>query len=86
MRELLARVDSRELTEWMAYAELEPFGERRADVRAAEIAWVMANLWRGKNQKPYELEDFLLAAGPERGGELTPEESLAAVKAAFGLS
>lgn len=27
MRELLGRIDSRELSEWMAYWRIEPFGE-----------------------------------------------------------
>lgn len=87
VRELLARTDSRELAEWQAYAALEPFGEGRADLRAAEITWMMANLWRGKNQKVQPLQDFVLAAPGEAGAdedEMTPERMLAAAKAAFG--
>jgi len=86
VRELLARTDSRELAEWQAYSQVEPFGEGRADLRAAEVAWTMANLWRGKNQKAYRLADFVLAAGPEPEDEeeMTPERMLAAAKAAFG--
>lgn len=37
MRELLRRIDSRELTEWYAFARLEPFGDdwRQTGVLAA---------------------------------------------------
>jgi len=32
VRELLARIGSDELTEWMAFYQLEPFGDMRADL------------------------------------------------------
>jgi hypothetical protein len=57
--ELLGRISSRELTEWMAYSRLEPFGEERQDVRSAIIACTIANCNRGKNQPPYKLADFM---------------------------
>jgi hypothetical protein len=38
VRELLARVGSDELTEWMAFYQLEPFGEMRADLRSGVVA------------------------------------------------
>lgn len=43
----------------MAYAEIEPFGEKRADIRAAIVAQTMANIHRGKNKKAYKLDDFM---------------------------
>lgn len=57
--ELLQRISSRELTEWMALAEIEPFGEERADWRAAMIAATFANTLRGERE-PYPVSDFLL--------------------------
>lgn len=43
--ELSDRMSSRELLEWMAYAELEPFGEQRADLRMGiSTAW-MVRMW-----------------------------------------
>lgn len=43
MRELLARLDSRELAEWLAFYNLEPFGDVRADYRSAIIAQQVHN-------------------------------------------
>ncbi len=59
MAELLARISSRELTEWAAYYQVEPFGEERADLRSAIVATNIANGNRAKGQKPYKIEDFM---------------------------
>ena len=62
---MLARVTSRQLSEWGEYSKLEPFGEERADLRSAIIAATMANLWRGKG-KPAKTEDFMPKFGVEQ--------------------
>jgi hypothetical protein len=67
--DLLTRITSRELTEWQEYAKIEPFGEERADIRAAEICMVIANANRGKDQKALSLNDFLLRFGDEPKAE-----------------
>jgi len=56
------------LSEWELYEELEPFGERRADYRAASICHVIAMANGAKDAK---LEDFLLTRPEETatGGE-----------------
>jgi hypothetical protein len=36
--ELEQTMSGRELTEWMAYDSLEPFGDQRADLRAGIVA------------------------------------------------
>lgn len=48
--------------EWQAYAELEPFDERRADWRAASIVTMLANVNRDSKKKaePFKLDDFTL--------------------------
>lgn len=46
MGELSASLDSRELTEWQLFFNLEPFGDLRADMRAGQVAAVMANIHR----------------------------------------
>lgn len=57
---MLAIMPFRVFREWVLYARLEPFGERRADLRAAIIASTMANLWgRKKGQRPYKLDRFM---------------------------
>ena len=43
----------------MAFAQVEPFGPERADLRAAIIACTMANAWRGKNQRPFRVSEFM---------------------------
>lgn len=50
---------SRQFAEWLAYSNVEPFGEQRADLRSAIIACVTANVWRGKGQKALKPEDFM---------------------------
>lgn len=71
VEELLARISSRELTEWMAYDRLEPFGPRRADLRAALITWAIAEVHRNRDEKkePFKLEDFMLTFEPPAGDD-----------------
>ena len=59
VRELLARIDSKELSEWMAYYELNPFGTVRDDLQAGIIASTIANVNRGKNDKSFTPSDFM---------------------------
>lgn len=51
--------------EWYSYYELEPFGEVRADMRSAQIVWVLANIHRGRNKPKIKFDDCLLKFGPE---------------------
>lgn len=57
--ELEARMTRSELVEWMAYDSLAPIGERRADLRAGIIAATLANVHRGKQQKPLAPTAFM---------------------------
>jgi hypothetical protein len=43
VRQLLANLDAAELTEWLAFNQIEPIGEPRADLRAGIIASAVAN-------------------------------------------
>ena len=54
----MARCDSREFAEWLAYYELEPWGEERADLRAGIVASTIANVHRGKG-KAFQPGDFM---------------------------
>lgn len=77
-------MSSAEFTEWMAFYQLEPFGEERADLRSAIVATTVANAHRGKHQRPYRVEEFMPRF--ERYPK-SPEEMLAYVEmlnAAFG--
>jgi len=70
--ELLDRVSGRELTEWMAFAQLEPFGSRANYVGHAVTASTIANIYRSKGQKAFELDDFI----PSRKKTQTVDEML----------
>ncbi len=58
---LLASLSSRQISEWMAYFALEPFGEERADLRAALIACLIANANRDEKKRPtpFRVEEFM---------------------------
>lgn len=59
--ELLTRISSHELTEWIAYAEIDPFGEWRSDLRAGIVASTVANTARDpkRRHKAYAAADFM---------------------------
>jgi len=57
--ELLRRISSRELTEWMAFGQLEPFGAESNFLGHAITASTVANVNRAKGQKAYEVSDFM---------------------------
>lgn len=52
-------MSSRQLSEWVAYNQLEPFGEERDDLRAAIIASVIANALGGRKGKKFKPKDFM---------------------------
>lgn len=56
VKEMLTKIDSKELTEWMAYYNLEPFGEGRADVRQAITSCVVANAF---SKQTHRVDDFI---------------------------
>lgn len=59
---------ARELAEWRAYYDLEPFGDMRADYRTGLLASMIANIFRRKGDKPLLPTDFMLHsdAHPEK--------------------
>ena len=56
VKRLLSEFDSHELGEWMAYYRIEPWGEERADIRAAIVARTVASQWA---KEIPELESFM---------------------------
>jgi len=74
VRELLARIDSQELTEWGIYYGLNPWGPERADLGAATIAATVANCHATKGHT-FKPSDFLPRYGaPPEAEEKTPEQ------------
>lgn len=68
--ELQQRMGAGEFAAWLAFYQVEPFGEMRADLRAGMLATLTANAHRNvkKRRKPFEVGDFLFRFwGEERG-------------------
>lgn len=65
VKELLARLDSAELAEWMAYARLEPFGPLAEEQRSGIIVSTLANVHRPAKRTAYRPEDFFAALKAE---------------------
>lgn len=59
MSQLLRELDSAELTEWMAYEQMEPFGETRADLRAGIVASTVANHGMAELKRPARPSDYM---------------------------
>ena len=73
MAELLNRISSREITEWMAFGQLEPFGAEAGYIGHAITASTVANVNRNKGQKAYEVADFMPTLGrkePQTAAEM----------------
>jgi hypothetical protein len=56
---MLERIPARMLLEWMAFAELEPFGGDTVYIGHAITAATVSNVNRGKGKKPAKVEDFM---------------------------
>lgn len=58
---LLEVLTSKQLSEWMAFAQLEPFGERNRDLSIGLMTSLLANVNRDKKRKkePFVPEDFM---------------------------
>lgn len=58
--ELLHRISSRELTEWMLFMQIEPFGGKAEYIGSAIVAATVANSSRTKQSQPvFNISDFL---------------------------
>lgn len=60
---MLNRISSHELSEWMAFFRLEPFGEGSQEFRMARIASILAETNRDikKRMEPFTEKDFMRA-------------------------
>ena len=57
--EMLQRMSSREITEWIAFYSVEPFGQDTQYLGHAITAATIANTNRGKGQKAMKAEQFM---------------------------
>lgn len=78
---MLAVMPLRVLREWAIYAQYEPFGEERGDLRMSILASVMANLWgRKKSAPPFKLKQFMPEFRRDAKRALSPDELFEKVK------
>lgn len=64
MAGLLEEIPRRSWLDWIAYWEVEPWGEDRADMRAAIIAATVHNRLRGARQSAKRVAEFLAFRPP----------------------
>ena len=57
-----------EFTEYLAFNQLEPFGDDRDDMRAAIAPWLLSSLFAKKGRAP-KFEDFVLSNMLKAPGE-----------------
>lgn len=80
---LVREMSREELTEWIAFAQLEPFGAEIEEYHAALIASTIAevNRNRKKRGKPFAPREFMQKWGePDEGKADSPEAMLGFVK------
>lgn len=78
---MLRGLTAKQLRELLAFSELEPFGERRADYRSAQIVQILYNINRGKGVEAIKLEECLLQfegtdAAPKRQQTWQEQEAI----------
>ena len=70
----------REFVEWIAFFKLRPWGEERADARAALMPFVFSNAFAGKASKP-KFEDFLIMPNKQKPKRNSAEQMFAVLRA-----
>lgn len=69
VRELLSRIDSHELSEWLAYFRIEPLDD--AHYHTALICSTLINLWSDKKVSPEDIFPWLRRLGDADSAEHT---------------
>lgn len=77
VRQLLASMDSEELTHWMGFERIEPFGGLVEDFRAGQVASTVFNMARVSESAALSASDFFPALKRALHGEPEPEEEMA---------
>lgn len=72
--ELLRRISSKEISEWMAFGQLEPFGADADFIGHAITSKTVADVHRNPGSKPYDVADFMPTIA--RKEEQTTEEMI----------
>ena len=80
MAELNSRMGAREFVQWMDYYKSEPFGPVRDNLHSGELAAMLFNINRKKNQRALSAKDFLLMSPADRMAQRT-NKTLGTMKA-----
>jgi hypothetical protein len=85
---LLASIDGEELTDWLAYYQVEPWDETRADLRNALLMALVANINRRKGARAFSPTEFMLDFDREESREAgtMDSEAIEAVFRAFAAA
>lgn len=92
MDAMLRSMTSKQLREWLAFSELEPFDGTDEAVRSGAIEQILRNVYRDTKRRktPFELSDCVLGGGDNplvKGGvrkKQTWQEMKAVTKSIFG--
>jgi hypothetical protein len=79
--EAQARCNSNELTEWMAFSRLEPWGGEAEDLRWSLLLAMFINAHRGKHTRRFTAADFQM--GDHTKPVASKHERWAAIKTIF---
>ena len=63
---MLDGISAKQLQSWMAYYDIEPFGEERADLRSAIVACQIVNVNIPKGKKRFKPGDFMPDFKPKK--------------------
>ncbi len=80
--ELLSRISSKELMEWQAFEQLEPFGYEIEMLGHAQTACTISNRLRNPEEEPKKIQDFMpkLENNIDAKPEQTIDDMVTAVK------
>jgi len=86
VKELLERIDSRELSEWMVCEQLEPFGDALVDMHFSQLAYLIAESNRDtkRRKEPFTPNDFSLRYRESRNEAPSARASLLRLASALG--
>ena len=59
VEEMLSKISAKKFIRWVAFLNIDPQGERRADLRTGIIASTLANINKKKDTKAYDASDFM---------------------------
>lgn len=82
VRDLTRKLSSAELTEWISYSRLRPFGPLVNDQRYGNIMALIANVHRdpSKMPEPFSPTDFMMSKVKQRKEVQSWEEQLSVVE------